>query len=98
MRRATLGAILVITIAIAAVLCVSAATPGDEAGRLYRGAGTPGGPEGNRLEGSLGIAPPIPADVRRLTVTVGTLLDASGEQPIPGPWVFPIRLPAPTNA
>ncbi len=64
----------------------------DDAGRLYRVACTPGSPAGNRLDGSMVIAPPIPGDVRRLTVTVGTVLDASEGRPTSGPWVFPIPL------
>lgn len=63
----------------------------NDAGRLYRVACTQNAPVGNRLDGSLVIAPPIPADVRRLTVTVGTVLDSTEGQ-TPGPWVFPIPL------
>ena len=63
----------------------------DDAGRLYRVACTQNAPVGNRLDGSFVIAPPIPGDVRRLTVTVGTVADAS-EGSTSGPWVFPIPL------
>ncbi|MBJ7455214.1 MAG: hypothetical protein JHC74_04055 [Thermoleophilia bacterium] len=64
----------------------------DDAGRMYRVACVPSAPVGNRLDGTLVIAPPIPADVRRLTVTVGTVLDASEGRQTSGPWVFPIPL------
>lgn len=63
----------------------------DDHGRLYRVACTQNAPAGNRLDGALVIAPPIPGDVRRLTVTVGTVKDAS-EGATSGPWVFPIPL------
>lgn len=74
-----------------AEMCMLDVIAVDDAGRLYRVACTQGEPVGNRLDGSLVIAPPIPADVRRLTVTVGTVLDAS-EGTTSGPWVFPIPL------
>lgn len=75
-----------------AEMCMLDVIAVDDAGRLYRVACTQGVPVGNRLDGSLVIAPPIPADVRRLTVTVGTVLDASEGRPTSGPWVFPIPL------
>lgn len=64
----------------------------NDAGRLYRVASVQSPPEGNRLEGDLVIAPPIPAEVRRLTVTVGTVWDGGDGQQTSGPWVFPIPL------
>ena len=64
----------------------------DDAGRLYRVACVQNVPEGNRLDGSLVIAPAIPAGVRRLTVTVGTVRDAGEGGRTSGPWVFPIPL------
>lgn len=75
-----------------AEMCMLDVIAVDDAGRLYRVACTQGVPVGNRLDGSLVIAPPIPADVRRLTVTIGTVLDASEGRPTSGPWVFPIPL------
>jgi hypothetical protein len=65
----------------------------DDAGRLYRTACVEGPPEGDRLEGALLVAPAIPRDVRRVTVTVGTVWgDGGGPRQTPGPWVFPIPL------
>jgi len=75
-----------------AEMCMLDVIAVDDAGRLYRVACTQSVPVGNRLDGTLVIAPPIPADVRRLTVTVGTVLDASEGRPTSGPWVFPIPL------
>ncbi len=65
----------------------------DDAGRLYRVACIESVPEGNRLEGALVLAPSLPADVRQLTVSIGTVWDThEGLVQTPGPWVFPIRL------
>lgn len=65
----------------------------DDAGRLYRTACVEGPGGGDRLEGSLVVAPAIPRDVRRVTVTVGTVWgDGEGPRQTPGPWVFPIPL------
>lgn len=66
----------------------------DDAGRLYRTAGIGDAPDGGRLEGALLIAPAIPAGVRRLTVTIGTVWGDIGEgrRQVSGPWVFPITL------
>ena len=65
----------------------------DDAGRLYRVACLQNPPEGNRLDGCLVIAPAIPSDALRLTVTVGTVWDAGeGRSQTSGPWVFPIPL------
>ena len=75
-----------------AEMCMLDVIAVDDSGRLYRVACTQGVPAGNRLDGSLVIAPAIPSDVRRLTVTVGTVLDASEGRPTSGPWVFPIPL------
>lgn len=67
----------------------------DDAGRRYRVACTEASPAGNRLEGALVIAPCIPSDVGRLTVTVGTVSEAEGGRRTSGPWVFPIPLAPP---
>jgi hypothetical protein len=76
-------------------MCVLDVIAVDDAGRLYRVASAESRPEGNRLEGALLVAPAIPAGVRRLTVTVGTVWqDGEGESQISGPWVFPIPLTA----
>lgn len=76
-------------------MCVLDVIAVDDAGRLYRVAGAESRPEGNRLEGALLVAPAIPADVRRLTVTIGTVWqDGEGESQVSGPWVFPIPLTA----
>lgn len=66
----------------------------DDAARLYRVAPIDTHPEGDRLEGALVVAPAIPPDVRRLTVTVGTVggEEAAKAGDTPGPWVFPIPL------
>jgi len=67
----------------------------DDAGRRYRVARLESGPEGNRLEGALLLAPAIPQGVRRITLTVGTVGEGEGRgDPRPGPWVFPIALRA----
>lgn len=75
-----------------AEMCVLDVIAVDDMGRLYRVACAQGEPQGNRLEGSLIIAPPIPDDVRRLTVTVGTVWNVGEERTTSGPWVFPIPL------
>jgi hypothetical protein len=65
----------------------------DDGGRRYRVAPTDARPEGNRLQGNLVVAPAIPNEVRRLTVTVGTVRDdGDGPRITSGPWVFPIPL------
>ncbi len=74
-----------------AQMCMLDVIAVDDHGRLYRVAATQNAPVGNRLDGSFVIAPPIPGDVRRLTVTVGTVTDAA-EGSTSGPWVFPIPL------
>lgn len=78
-----------------AEMCVLDVVVVDDAGRLYRVASTESTPEGNRLDGSLLVAPPIPGDVRRLTVTVGTVWDAGEGRQTSGPWVFPVPLAPP---
>lgn len=69
----------------------------DELGRRYRTASLGVERSGNRLEGVIALAPGIPAKTTSLTVTIGTLGEG-GPDGILGPWVFPIRLPAPTLA
>lgn len=65
----------------------------DDAGRLYRVAPVESRAEGNRLEGAFAVAPAIPQEVGRLTVTIGTVIDAgAGPERVSGPWVFPIPL------
>jgi hypothetical protein len=66
----------------------------DDRGRRYRTATIDVTREGNRSEGSLMLAPAIPSDVLRLTVTIGTVGDRSLGENVAGPWVFPIPLPA----
>jgi hypothetical protein len=66
----------------------------DERGRRYRSASLDVERSGNRLEGVIAVTPGIPVDVVDLTVTIGTL-GAAGPDGALGPWVFPIRLPAP---
>ncbi len=68
----------------------------DERGRRYRTASLGVERSGNRLEGVIALAPGIPKDTTSLTVSIGTLGER-GPDGILGPWVFPIRLPAPTN-
>jgi len=69
----------------------------DERGRRYRIASLGVERSGNRLEGVIALAPGIPRETTSLTVTIGTLGEG-GRDGILGPWVFPIRLPAPTHA
>jgi hypothetical protein len=69
----------------------------DERGRRYRTASLGVERSGNRLEGVIALAPGIPRETTSLTVTIGTLGEG-GPAGILGPWVFPIRLPAPTHA
>lgn len=65
----------------------------DDAGRRYAAAPAATRDEGNTLSGDLIIAPPVPRDVARLTVTVGTVAgDDAPHDPALGPWVFPISL------
>ncbi len=66
----------------------------DERGRRYRTATLGVERAGNRLEGVIALAPGIPRETTSLTVTIGTL-GAGGPDGLLGPWVFPIRLPAP---
>ena len=68
----------------------------DDSGRRYRVASTDSRTEGNRLRGNLVVAPAIPRDVRRLTITIGTVRDdGDGPRSTSGPWVFPIPLAPP---
>jgi hypothetical protein len=65
----------------------------DDSARRYRVACTESRAVGNRMQGNLIVAPAIPGDVRRLTVTIGTVRDeGEGPRHISGPWVFPIPL------
>ncbi len=65
----------------------------DDQGRRYAVGTGEGRAEGNHLSGALAIAPGIPADVGRITVTIGTVADGDGEGlRALGPWVFPIVL------
>ncbi|MGD9694805.1 MAG: hypothetical protein AB7V42_03985 [Thermoleophilia bacterium] len=65
----------------------------DDAARLYRVAAVESRAEGNRLEGAFAVAPALPDDVRRLTVTVGTVGERGApHERVSGPWVFPIAL------
>ncbi|HJZ61138.1 MAG TPA: hypothetical protein VKD47_03165 [Miltoncostaeaceae bacterium] len=66
----------------------------DDQGRRYRTALVDVEREGNRVEGSLAIAPAIPRDTVHLTVTIGTMGERGSHDGLPGPWVFPIQLPA----
>jgi hypothetical protein len=63
----------------------------DDAARLYRVEQLPGDRRGNRVDGSLALAPAPPAGTSRLTVTIGTL-GGSTDEPARGPWVFPMVL------
>jgi len=64
----------------------------DDAGRLYRVAPAGRTQRGNRIVGTLALAPAIPAATRALTVTIGTLGHDGSGAALPGPWVFPIPL------
>jgi hypothetical protein len=65
----------------------------DDGGRLYRVAPVESRADGRRLDGAFALAPAIPQEVGRLTVTVGTVIDAgAGSERLSGPWVFPIPL------
>jgi hypothetical protein len=65
----------------------------DDAGRRYAVAGAAVRDEGNTLSGDLVLAPAIPPEVARLTVTVGTVAgEDAPHDPALGPWVFPISL------
>ena len=65
----------------------------DDGARRYRVACIESQPDGNRLEGAFALAPAIPREVRRLTLTIGTVRDEGGQRErLPGPWVFPIPL------
>ena len=68
----------------------------DDQGRRYRTAALDVKKEGNRSEGALVLAPAIPRDVTRLTVTIGTVGDGKRDESVAGPWVFPIQLVAGT--
>jgi hypothetical protein len=64
----------------------------DDIGRLYRVAPCGRTQRGNRIVGTLAVAPGIPASARALTVTIGTLGHDGSGAALPGPWVFPIPL------
>lgn len=64
----------------------------DDQGRRYRTATIDVTRDGDRAEGSLVLAPAIPGDVVRLTITIGTVGDRSRGEDVAGPWVFPIPL------
>ena len=66
----------------------------DDAARMYRVASLTRRQRGNRIEGSLALAPAIPLDARTLTITIGNLGPSASGEPQPGPWVFPISLDA----
>lgn len=63
----------------------------DDSGRLYRVAPAERIQRGNRITGSLAVAPCVPAGTRQVTITIGTLGHHTGGS-VPGPWVFPIPL------
>ncbi len=67
----------------------------DDAARMYRVASLTRRQRGNRIEGSLALAPAIPPQARTLTITIGNLGPSATGVPEPGPWVFPIALDAP---
>jgi hypothetical protein len=65
----------------------------DDGARRYRVAPIDSQSEGNRLEGAFALAPAIPLQARRLTVTIGTVREEGGQRErLSGPWVFPIPL------
>ncbi len=66
----------------------------DDQGRLYEVAPWGRTQRGNRITGSLALAPAVPAGSRRLTITIGTLGHDGPGDSLPGPWVFPIPLDA----
>jgi hypothetical protein len=68
----------------------------DDAARMYRVASLARRQHGNRIEGSLALAPAIPLDARTLTITIGNLGPSANGDRQPGPWVFPISLDAST--
>lgn len=63
----------------------------DDTGRLYRVAPGERTQRGNRITGTLAVAPCVPPGTRQVTVTIGTLGHDAGDA-LPGPWVFPIPL------
>jgi hypothetical protein len=67
----------------------------DDRGRLYEVAPWGRTQKGNRITGSLAIAPAIPMDTRQVTITIGTLGHDGAGGALPGPWVFPIALDGP---
>lgn len=72
----------------------------DDLGRRYRVACLARTFSTKRRDGSLLLAPALPDDARRLTVTVGTVWEggAAGPGQTSGPWVFPIPLARPASA
>lgn len=64
----------------------------DDGGRMYRVASLQRNQRGARIEGSLAIAPAVPAGASLLTLTIGTLGQGAEGPGAPGPWVFPIPL------
>ncbi|MCC6833019.1 MAG: hypothetical protein IT200_16925 [Thermoleophilia bacterium] len=67
----------------------------DDGGRMYRVAPVARVRRGARIEGTLAIAPAVPAGVGLLTLTIGTLGPGAEGPGAPGPWVFPIPLDPP---
>jgi hypothetical protein len=67
----------------------------DDAARMYRVASLARRQHGNRIEGSLALAPAIPTDARTITITIGNLGPSASGDRQPGPWVFPITLDPP---
>lgn len=66
----------------------------DDRGRRYRTATVDVTRAGGRLEGVIVLSPGIPREATGVTVTFGTVGDASVGL---GPWIFPIRLPTPAR-
>ena len=65
----------------------------DDGGRRYRVAPIDSRSEGNRLQGAFALAPAIPSEAQRLTLTIGTVREEGGHRErLSGPWVFPIPL------
>jgi hypothetical protein len=64
----------------------------DDQGRRYRVATLDVKREGNRAEGVIALAPAIPRDATRLTITIGTVGNGRRDENVSGPWVFPIQL------
>ncbi|MCB0882517.1 MAG: hypothetical protein KDC33_09935 [Thermoleophilia bacterium] len=76
-----------------AEMCVKHVRAEDDNGRLYRVASTDAIQRGTRFTGTLLVAPRIPLDARRFTVTIGAFgrVDAD-DGTVAGPWVFPISV------